>query len=91
MVDSSWNGISPEDGLNNTGNSTRLKVAGAVFGSFVGLAVGLTAPFVISKSILPYMATPGKKVYKALKFLSSYDNNNTKLKNIIQKHQFQCF
>ena len=54
-------------------DNTRLKVAGAVFGSVVVGLTALTAPFVISKSALPYMATPGKKIYKALDFLGKKD------------------
>jgi hypothetical protein len=46
-------------------------VAGAIFGTFVACILGFTVPFVFSKSILPYMATPGSKINKALKHLSN--------------------
>ena len=46
-----------------------LRTAGFFFASTVGLMVGLTAPFVFTKSALPYMATPKEKVSRALKFL----------------------
>jgi hypothetical protein len=51
-----------------------LKLAGAVFVSFVVGTVGLTAPFVLSKSALPYMATPGPKIRRALQHLGKGKN-----------------
>ena len=50
-------------------NNKNLRVAGFVFASAVGLTVGLTAPFIFSRSILPYMATPKEKVKRALEHL----------------------
>jgi hypothetical protein len=51
-------------------NSANMKVAGAIFGSFLACTLGLTFPFVFSNSSLPYMATPGKKISRALEHLS---------------------
>jgi hypothetical protein len=51
-----------------------LKVAGFIFASTIGVIVGLTAPFVISKSVLPYMATPKEKVRRALQHLNKGTN-----------------
>ena len=58
-----------DDGAGHSHQSKSLHAAGAIFGSFVALTVGLTAPFVVSRSPLPYMATPGRKIRRALKFL----------------------
>lgn len=55
-------------------DTTNLKIAGAVFGSFVLAITGLTAPFVLSKSALPYMATPGPKLHRALQHLGKGGN-----------------
>jgi len=52
----------------------KLRLAGAVFGSLTVLIIGLKAPFIFTKSSLPYMATPGTKVRKALKYLGKNKN-----------------
>ena len=44
-------------------------LAGVIFTSSVGLTVGLTAPFVLTRSVLPYMATPKHKVRRALAYI----------------------
>ncbi|KAL3945876.1 MAG: hypothetical protein SGBAC_000027 [Bacillariaceae sp.] len=46
------------------------RIAGAIFGTIVIGIFGLKAPFVFTKSRLPYMATPGTKIRKALQHLS---------------------
>lgn len=46
------------------------RIAGAIFGTIVIGVFGLKAPFVFTKSRLPYMATPGPKIRKALQHLS---------------------
>lgn len=51
----------------------RLLLGGVVFGASVFGTLALTAPFVFTRSPLPYMATPGRKVYKALSFLNQKD------------------
>lgn len=58
-----------ESSSNNSSNNNNLRVAGAIFGTCVFCTVGLTAPFVLSRSALPYMATPGKKIHHALRYL----------------------
>jgi len=50
-------------------SSNRLLLAGLVAGTTVFGAMALMAPFVFSKSPLPYMATPSPKVRKALEYL----------------------
>ena len=55
-------------------DTSSLKVAGAIFGSFVLCTVGLKAPFVVTKSVLPYMATPRTKIHRALQHLSKGKN-----------------
>ena len=57
-------------------NRKNLKLAGFIFASAVGLSVGLTAPFVFSRSSLPYMATPKDKVKRALQHLGKGKNGN---------------
>jgi hypothetical protein len=52
----------------------KLRMAGLVVGSVIVGVVGLTAPFVLSKSKLPYMATPGTKIHRALKHLGKGKN-----------------
>jgi hypothetical protein len=48
----------------------RLMTAGLVAGTTVFGTLALIAPFVLSRSPLPYMATPGSKVRQALQHLS---------------------
>ena len=48
----------------------RLILAGVAFGGSVLGTLALTAPFVFMRSPLPYMATPGHKVHKALMHLN---------------------
>jgi hypothetical protein len=55
-------------------DKTRLQVAAAGAALSVLTILGLTAPFVVLKTPLPYMATPGHKIRKALEFLGV--NNN---------------
>ena len=57
-------------------NRKNLKLAGFIFASAVGLTVGLTAPFVFSRSSLPYMATPKDKVKRALQHLGKGKSMN---------------
>lgn len=52
----------------NTRDDRKL-IPAAIFGTTVLGMVALTAPFVFSRSPLPYMATPASKVRRALKFL----------------------
>ena len=52
-----------------TPNHNRLFWGGVVAGATLMGTLALTAPFVISKSPLPYMATPGHKIKKALEFI----------------------
>lgn len=52
----------------------KLQIAGAIFGTLTLGIFALKAPFIFSKSSLPYMATPGNKVRKALQFLNKNDN-----------------
>jgi hypothetical protein len=47
----------------------RLMIASTIFGASVFGTLALTAPFVFMRSPLPYMATPGRKVYQALHYL----------------------
>jgi hypothetical protein len=56
------------------GEKRNLQIAGAVVGSCILGIVGLTAPFVLSKSALPYMATPGPKLRRALQHLEKGKN-----------------
>jgi hypothetical protein len=60
-----------------TKTQNNLRVAGFIFASAVGLTLGLTAPFVVSRSPLPYMATPKEKVYRALEFLAQKNKHKT--------------
>lgn len=46
-------------------------VAALVAGSTVVGTLALTAPFVLSRSPLPYMATPGHKIKRALEFIQT--------------------
>jgi hypothetical protein len=58
--------------------STRLQIAaaGSAF-SMLAIILGLTAPFVVLKTPLPYMATPRHKIQKALEFLRVHNNHRT--------------
>ena len=47
----------------------RSRIGGAIFGTIVIGVFGLKAPFVFTKSRLPYMATPATKIRKALQHL----------------------
>ena len=49
--------------------SSRLLIAGVAAGATVFGTLALTAPFVFMRSPLPYMATPGRKVYRALEHI----------------------
>jgi Histone methylation protein DOT1 len=49
--------------------SNRLWFASMVAGTTVFGTIALTAPFVLSRSPLPYMATPSRKVRRALEYL----------------------
>lgn len=49
--------------------SRRLLIGGLLAGTTVVGCLALTAPFVISRSPLPYMATPGYKIRRALEFV----------------------
>ena len=68
-----------DDGVNNGGtmadegspSQSRLQTAGLMVGSTVAVTLGLMAPFVVLRTPLPYMATPGYKVKRALEFVSS--------------------
>lgn len=53
------------------GAKRRLRTAGLVAGTTVFGTIALIAPFVVSRSPLPYMATPGFKVQRALQHISS--------------------
>ena len=50
-------------------SETRLQIAAAGSAFSVLAILGLTAPFVVLKTPLPYMATPGHKIRKAIEFL----------------------
>lgn len=50
-------------------------VAVLVAGTTVAVTLGLMAPFVVLKTPLPYMATPGRKVSNALQFLAKPKNH----------------
>lgn len=52
-------------------SETRLVFAAAGVSAIVAGILGLTAPFVFLKTPLPYMATPGIKIQKALAFLGT--------------------
>ena len=47
----------------------KLQRAGMIVGSSICIILGFTAPFVFVRSPLPYMATPGLKIRRALQFL----------------------
>lgn len=49
------------------GNNSNLVRAGCIFSAVTIFSIGLTAPFIFSRSPLPYMATPGRKIRGALK------------------------
>ena len=69
-----WTSLMSDRGYDDIDNRKNLRIAGFIFASAVGLTVGLTAPFVFSKSSLPYMATPKEKVRRALQHLSKGNN-----------------
>eukprot|EP00977_Amphora_coffeiformis_P002386 scaffold448_cov156-Amphora_coffeaeformis.AAC.15 len=50
-------------------SKSRLWLGALIAGSTVVGTLALTAPFVLSRSPLPYMATPGHKIKKALEFI----------------------
>jgi hypothetical protein len=54
----------------NSGSNRRLRTAGIMAGTTVFGTLALIAPFVVSRSPLPYMATPGYKVQRALQYIS---------------------
>lgn len=58
-------------------DSLRRTIAGVVAGSIVFGSLALMAPFVISKSSLPYMATPKQKIRKALDFSMRHSNRKS--------------
>lgn len=51
--------------------SSRLWIGGAMVVGTVGLTLGLAAPFVFARTPLPYMATPSRKVRRALQTISN--------------------
>lgn len=57
---------------------TQLQAAGAIAGVTVFILLGLQAPFVFTKSPLPYMATPGHKVKLALEHIRKSGSKNHK-------------
>lgn len=44
----------------------KLQKAGIIVASSIAVILGFTAPFVFTRSVLPYMATPGPKIREAL-------------------------
>ncbi len=50
-------------------STKKLQRAGMMVGSSIAVILGFTAPFVFVRSPLPYMATPGTKVRRALQYL----------------------
>lgn len=58
-----WDSPPPPDTTKN------LQRAGMLVGSSIAVILGFTAPFVFVRSPLPYMATPGPKLRRALQFL----------------------
>jgi hypothetical protein len=61
--------------------SPNLLLGGVLAGTTLAITLGLTAPFVFTRSPLPYMATPKDKVARALKYLhtkhySTHNNHN---------------
>ena len=47
-------------------SNTKLPVAAGAALTFIGATLALTAPFVVLKTPLPYMATPAHKIARAL-------------------------
>lgn len=58
-----WDSAPPPETTKN------LQRAGMMVGSSIAVILGFTAPFVFVRSPLPYMATPGPKIRRALQFL----------------------
>jgi hypothetical protein len=58
-------------------SETRLAFAAAGVSIIVAGILGMTAPFVFLKTPLPYMATPGIKIQKALAFLGTNGKRGT--------------
>jgi hypothetical protein len=58
-----WDSAPPPETTKN------LQRAGMIVGSSIAVILGFTAPFVFVRSPLPYMATPGFKIRRALQFL----------------------
>jgi hypothetical protein len=59
----------PKEWLEPHHSSPQLWTGAALAATTVMLTLGLTAPFVMAKTPLPYMATPSHKIHHALKFL----------------------
>jgi hypothetical protein len=58
-------------------NTTRIPVAAGAALTLIGATLALTAPFVVLKTPLPYMATPAKKVKRALSSLPAIAKRGT--------------
>jgi hypothetical protein len=66
MMNETHSNVDEDDAT--TRRRTTKVAAMAWFGGTVGVICGLTAPFIFTKTVLPYMATPKTKVEYALRF-----------------------
>lgn len=65
----SWQDLVNEPFVPQPHHRTRALWGAAIAGTTVLGTLALTAPFILSRSPLPYMATPGHKIKKALEFI----------------------
>lgn len=80
VVSSENRGVSsdPKSPVQNSYSLRKNTIALTLCGSTILGTIALTAPFVFSRSSLPYMATPGTKVRRALQYLLNHHLNDKK-------------